>query len=230
MAAAGSSRSPQLSRSPSPPVREDISDSELFDELEKELDDETQLQGFDMGEYRQRRMVQLQNELASRPRASSSGPNANDLGIDTSQMGRYIRLDTEREAIRLLEKSGRRVVLHFSHAEFQRCKIVDTHLETLAAMHPTTLFLAVSPLKAPFLVQKMDVKVLPRIVCFVDGKAVDNVVGFEELGNTDSFSRVEFEERLGKSGVLVPRSKQNADKPVFGFGPGSSGQDVDDWD
>lgn len=67
-------------------------------------------------------------------------------------------------------------------------------------MHPTTLFLAVSPLKAPFLVQKMDVKVLPRIVCFVDGKAVDNVVGFEELGNTDSFSRVELEERLGKSG------------------------------
>lgn len=67
-------------------------------------------------------------------------------------------------------------------------------------MHPGTLFLAVSPLKAPFLVAKMDVKVLPYLVCFVNGKVEDRLVGFEELGNTDQFRRDQLEDRLGKSG------------------------------
>ncbi|CAO1632573.1 unnamed protein product [Parajaminaea phylloscopi] len=211
---------------------DDVSDSELFEELEKELDDETQLGGFDMGEYRQKRMAQLQEELASRPppASHSSDPTRMDLGVDTSQLGRYIKLDSEKEAIKLLEKSGRKVVLHFSHAEFQRCKLMDQHLEHLAAIHPTTLFLGISPLKAPFLVHKMDVKVLPYIVCFVDGQVKDRLVGFEELGNTDTFRMHQLEDRLGQSGVLVPRSKQNASKSVLGFGPASGSQSVDDWD
>lgn len=57
-----------------------------------------------------------------------------DLGVDTSQIGRYIRLDTEKEAIKLLEKAGRKVVLHFSHAEFKRCKLMDQHLEVSQPM------------------------------------------------------------------------------------------------
>lgn len=201
----------------------DVSDSELFAELEAELDDAPQQSGFDMGEYREKRIAQLQEELRSRPAPSSKDPQPFDLGIDSSQMGRYIKLDTEKEAIALLEKSGRKVVLHFSHAEFNRCKLMDQHLEVrgderceeeadmmlmllcfwtqhLAPMHPGTLFLAVSPLKAPFLVAKMDVKVLPYLVCFVNGKVEDRLVGFEELGNTDQFRRDQLEDRLGKSG------------------------------
>ncbi|CAO1631832.1 unnamed protein product [Sympodiomycopsis kandeliae] len=205
---------------------EEVSDSELFAELEAQLDDETQLSGFDMGEYREKRMAQLEEELRNRPKKET---NSFELGIDSSQMGKYIKLDSEKEAIALLERSGRKVVLHFSHAEFNRCKLMDQHLEHLAPMHPGTLFLAVSPLKAPFLVTKMDVKVLPYVVCFVNGKVEDRLVGFEELGNTDQFRRDELEDRLGKSGVLVPRSKQNASKPVFGFASGKE-QDVDDWD
>lgn len=118
-------------------------------------------------------------------------------------------------------------------------------------------------MKAPFLVHKMDVKVLPHIVCFIDGQVKDRLIGFEELGNTDTFRRDQLEDRLGQSGryqlalyarlpdinldspsscrgplalvppipgVLVPRSKQNARKPVFGFGPDLRGQDIDDWD
>lgn len=41
---------------------EQISDSELFEELERELDDEDQLAGFDMGEYREKRMAQMREE------------------------------------------------------------------------------------------------------------------------------------------------------------------------
>lgn len=37
-------------------------DSELFEKLERELDDELPISGFDMGEYRQKRMAQLREE------------------------------------------------------------------------------------------------------------------------------------------------------------------------
>lgn len=118
-----------------------MSDSELFAELEAELDDEdsgTTGAGFDMGEYRQKRMEELRKELAERPAHLRRGGDEDDqegalqymdMGVDHSQLGRYIRLDTEKEAVALLEKAGRKVVLHFSHAEFQRCKIMDRHLE-----------------------------------------------------------------------------------------------------
>lgn len=70
--------------------------------------------------------------LASRPAPTSDSdgqPRLPDLGVDSSQVGKYIFLDSEKEAIKLLEKSGRKVVLHFSHKEFKRCKIMDQHLE-----------------------------------------------------------------------------------------------------
>ena len=43
-------------------TEDDGSDSELFAELEAELDEEDQLAGFDMGEYRQKRMEEMKKE------------------------------------------------------------------------------------------------------------------------------------------------------------------------
>lgn len=49
----------------------EVSDSELFDELERELDeDDHEGGGFDMGEYRERRMQQLKEEWVPRPLTS----------------------------------------------------------------------------------------------------------------------------------------------------------------
>ena len=44
--------------------------------------------------------------------------------------------------------------------------------------------------KAPFFIQKLAIKVLPTVVCFKDGVAVDRIVGFEELGGTDEFDTI----------------------------------------
>jgi hypothetical protein len=193
---------------------------------------------------------------------------AERFGLASSSTGRYLKFTAEKEVIALLEKAakadsnsnsngsgsgsgaegrgrgrggggGSRVVLHFSHPEFARCKIMDGHLEVrtwagrgklldemltlplpfsmspirpsvrpsvplhpqrLASSHPHTLFIGISPLSAPFLVRKLRVKVLPHLVCFVEGAARDRLVGFEELGNTDGFKLEVLEERLGISG------------------------------
>lgn len=40
---------------------------------------------------------------------------------------------------------------------------------------------------SPFFVEKLQVRVLPCVVMFMGGVAVDRIVGFEPLGATDDF-------------------------------------------
>lgn len=50
-------------------------------------------------------------------------------------------------------------------------------------------------------------QVLPTIVCFIDGVAVDRVVGFEDLGSKDDFQEIALTRRLIRSGVLKALNK-----------------------
>ena len=49
---------------------------------------------------------------------------------------------------------------------------------------------------------------LPTVVCFIDGIAVDRVVGFEELGGSDDFPTLIMTRRLIQSGVLRALNKK----------------------
>ena len=45
------------------------------------------------------------------------------------------------------------------------------------------------------------------MVCFLDGVAVDRVVGFEDMGNKDDFPTLALARRLIRSGVMAPKNK-----------------------
>jgi len=129
-------------------------------------------------------------------------------------------------------------VVHFFHKDFNRCKIIDSHLEVLARKHFDTKFTSIDVEKAPFLVERLKVRVLPCVIAFVDGKSVDRIEGFAELGNTDGFSTKMLELRLLACGVLV-REKVDEDAGGVGGGGGGGGgggkntesnDDDDDWD
>jgi hypothetical protein len=45
------------------------------------------------------------------------------------------------------------------------------------------------------------------MICFIEGIAVDRVVGFEELGNKDDFPTLALTRRLIKSGVIMALNK-----------------------
>lgn len=87
---------------------------------------------------------------------------------------------------------AKRSLVHFFHNDFRRCKIMDRHLEVsrvvacrriiaeielapslplqkLAEKHVGTLFLRVNVANVPFLVTKLEIKVLPCVVGFVEG-------------------------------------------------------------
>jgi len=99
------------------------------------------------------------------------------------------------------------VVCHFYHNDFERCKIVDMHLRTIAQQHQEAKFIYINAEKSPFFVGKLAIQVLPTIVCFIDGIAVDRVVGFEDLGGADDFPTLALTRRLVKAGVVKPRNK-----------------------
>ncbi|DAZ92637.1 TPA: hypothetical protein N0F65_003450 [Lagenidium giganteum] len=74
------------------------------------------------------------------------------------------------------------VLVHFYHRDFERCKIMDMHMDRLARRHIECKFLKINAEKAPFFVEKLVVRVLPTVICFKDGIAFpERVLGFEGL-------------------------------------------------
>ena len=96
-------------------------------------------------------------------------------------------------------------VVHFYHKDFERCRIVDKHLTELARKHFDTRFFKINAVEAPFFVEKLGVRVLPCILMFLNGVAIDRIVGFEGLGGKDDFGTSALEKRFIEKEVVKPK-------------------------
>ncbi|KAI5804044.1 thioredoxin-like protein [Peziza echinospora] len=191
----------------------DLSDDEddLIAELER--DDSA------MDAFRERRMQELHDEF-HRARHMKGQDH-----------GHYAEVVNEKEAMDATT-STKYAIIHFYHADFRRCKIIDTHFETLAQKHFDTKFIRINVENAPFLVERLKVKVLPCVISFIDGKSVDRLEGFDKLGNTDNFSTAYLESYLILTGVLQ-RAKTTGDaqrKTIFRTENPADQVDDDDWE
>jgi hypothetical protein len=106
--------------------------------------------------------------------------------------------------------ASKRCVVHFYHNDFHRCKIMDKHLRILAHNHLETLFLIINAEKAPFFCQKLQVQVLPTVICFFEGvtnNLTQRQIGFVGLepvpgGSEDEWPTHALERKLGEIGVI----------------------------
>ena len=73
---------------------------------------------------------------------------------------------------------------------------------------------------APFFTVKLQVKVLPTLILFEKGVAVDRTVGFDDFGGKDDFTVAAVESRLLQSGVIA-RQQLHAE--------GSDEDEADAW-
>lgn len=110
---------------------------------------------------------------------------------------------TEGEFLDAVTKSEL-VVCHFFHRDFERCKIMDKHLQVLAKKHFKTRFIKLSAPDAPFFTVKLNVKMLPCVVGFINGTTVGRVIGFDGLGGVDDFETENLEDQLVACGAIVP--------------------------
>ena len=73
------------------------------------------------------------------------------------------------------------VAIHFFHKNFERCKIMDHHLELISPYHIECKFLKLDAEKAPFFIQKLQIQTLPTLIVFKDGIVADRLTGFGDL-------------------------------------------------
>ena len=114
-----------------------------------------------------------------------------------TQTGEYKEI-SEKEFFELIKNKREKIIANFFHEDFNRCKIMDSHIPGLAYQHPETLFIKIDVKKSPYLVTKLKLKVLPTIIFFEHGVARDRITGFEELGNNDDFKTEVLARRLCK--------------------------------
>ncbi|KAN0131441.1 Thioredoxin-like fold [Lactarius tabidus] len=162
--------------------RLDEDEDELFAELEAEIEN-------DDGPSREQGLKELQREMERMKQ------------MREEMHGKYTEVTDEKEVIRT-SASEPQCIIHFYHNNFRRCAIMDKHLAALAPKYFNTRFLRVFVENVPFLVEKLGIKVLPCVICFVKGVTKDRIIGFEELGNVDSFSTATLELRLLHTGVI----------------------------
>ena len=70
----------------------------------------------------------------------------------------YYRDIVETEFLDIMIKN-QKVVCHFYHDQFERCKIMDKHMTQIADLHPETLFVRINADKTPFFTVKLNIKV-----------------------------------------------------------------------
>lgn len=120
--------------------------------------------------------------------------------------GRYTEI-TEEQFLPEVTKT-QFVVVHFYHADFERCKIMDHHLDIICKKHTETKFVKINSEKCPFFVAKLQIQMLPTVICFMDGVAFDRVTGFEELGGVDEFPTLLLTRKLVKTGCIKALTKK----------------------
>jgi len=194
----------------------------LLDSLETDTANDPSL-----AHLREARIQQLSLDLKRSKQQRSQG------------FGSYPQLKDEK-ALMETTTATKYCVVHFFKPDFNRCRIMDEHLAALAPVHLETRFLRIDVEHAPFLVEKLKVRVLPCVVAFMGGVGVDRVVGFEGLGySEDTFKTRDLEVRLiaagvlGKAGGVRAGAVGGSGREVEGREDDENRNDVDDdddWD
>lgn len=162
-----------------------IIESQLDAELEK-LDN---LNESDLDAIRRERVAQMKKRAEKKSKWIDNGH------------GVYSELSDEKEFFEITKKSEN-TICHFYRDQFERCKIVDKHLEILAKKHIEANFCKINAEKAPFLTERLKIRVLPSLCLVKDGKTRDYIVGFSDLGNKDDFSTEMLEWRIARADVI----------------------------
>ena len=83
------------------------------------------------------------------------------------------------------EGGNRQTVIHLFKDSFQTCQIVNQLIESIALKTGGITFVRINAEKAPFLVQKFEITMLPSLLFFRDESVIDRIVGLDNFGGTE---------------------------------------------
>ncbi|KAI1612267.1 thioredoxin-like protein [Exophiala viscosa] len=150
---------------PSLPHQEEDDPDDILASLEEEEE----------SEYRAQRLQEL-SDAATSSRTTTAFDAVKKHFITLKSDDETLAFSTEYE----------RAVVHFFHPDFARCNTMDGHCEIIAEKHADNTdadvaFARVDVKNCPFVVAKLNVRVLPCVIGFVKGVVKGRVTGFEGL-------------------------------------------------
>lgn len=146
---------------------DDGNKNDLYDDSDDEYDDLLN-DDKELEAIRERRLQEMRSMQMKRAEQKSLGHGE-------------VRLITQDEFLPECTGKSEYVAVHFFHKEFERCKIMDHHLKIIAPKHLSCKFVRMDAEKAPFFIHKLQIKTLPTLMVFREGKTVDRLTGFEGL-------------------------------------------------
>ena len=159
------------------------------EEIEKQNNEVDDLDEIDSEEERI-----MQQELEKMRKTAESKREDMAKRVKTDKYGNYTEI-IETEFLDTMLKNEK-VVCHFYHKDFERCKIIDKHLQIIAQQHRETLFVKINAEKTPFFTAKLNIRVLPTIILFVKGKSIHRFIGFQDFGMNDDFPTINLARQL----------------------------------
>ena len=146
--------------------------------------------------------------------------------IKNDKYGNYTEI-IETEFLDTMLKNDK-VVCHFYHKDFERCKIIDKHLQIIAQSHKETLFVKIDAEKTPFFTAKLNIRVLPTIILFVKGKSVHRFIGFQDFGMNDDFPTINLSRQLVIYKMIQPKTKAEKGEVTIKKGKKDDSDEDDD--
>jgi len=136
--------------------------------------------------------------------------------------GEYREIHGEKEFFQEV-KGSERVLVHFYRSATIRCNIIDKHLRDIALKHLETKIVRIDAEKSPFLVERLNIWMMPSIVICLNGKTEHTIVGMDEFGGVDDFSTAMVEYVIGTHGGIYhdgtpPENVTSEKKQVSRFG------------
>ena len=169
---------------------DDNSNNSSEDEFDHLLDEENDDQ---LTAIRQARIAQLKAQQSQHAINLSLGHGS-------------LRTINESEFLSECTGSSKYVIVHYYNDEFERCKIMDFHLKIVAEAHVEAKFLRLDASKAPFFVTKFQIRTLPSLFVYEEGKEIGRLTGFDGLArNTkkpDEWHTGRLEEWLSETGAI----------------------------
>ncbi|KAK6200915.1 thioredoxin-like protein [Scheffersomyces amazonensis] len=172
---------------------EEVDDDELLQQLEDESDDI-------LAKYRESRIQQLSGELKNIKQSIQN--RGND---DEEDLG-YVENITNEKKIMEIVLQHPITIVHFYQPNFQKCQLMNKYLNVLAEKHLQLKIIRIKAELAPFLVNKLQIKILPFIIIYKNSIEVDRIVGFEKFNNAVNPSYESFENYLLVRNIINRKS------------------------
>lgn len=167
-------------------------------EVDTEIDRLTNLQEDDLEAIRRRRLAQLKKAAEERAIWKRNGHGT-------------LHTLTEKDFFTRAKGVSRMVVVFFQPGTSRYSSDLIEHVAKLAEHHLETLFATIDANKAPFLCQRLKIRVLPSLLFLKDGEIDQVLVGLDALSQTGKFTTKGIEKRLFEFQMLMDTNLSDND-------------------